>query len=344
MGRSGDSKISDSTEDSTEERNRNRREERRRQQTGSKEKIGLTRAYNILFIAYGWTLEYVKGKWVKLCPYSNNLCSWGSCFERKTCKKWDLELHGLTRDMFSHFVELASDEQYQREKRLYNVISLVMTGKPIIVDKKSQPINVTQKKRDILYDFPYDAPYPSEGEINENLNFWKGKVEEYKESGKELPLSYWDRERATACKGDKGIIARRCSINDLLWAEYKEGKYKDAQELKNRVRLDYIRISLYPGDQRTVVCKEPPPISFWKELFDNGRLLEYIEILDKAGFKDLTAVIPMTEELDLIIEHLREKKPFPPILVKKIQDENKKKSTEEVKKEPTEKIKCVGPT
>jgi hypothetical protein len=238
--------------------------------------------------------------------------------------------------MFIHLVEIASDEMYQREKRLYNVISLVMTGKPIIVDKKEQPVNISAKKRDILYDFPYDVPYPSEGEISQNLNFWNSRLKEIEEKGQEIPLAFWDKERAESCKGDHGILARRASVNDLLWVEYKNGAFKEIIDLKNRVRLDFIRISLYPINQRKSICVKPPPITHWKQLYEDGLLRDYVNILKNAGYTDMESVIPLTKELKIVLQHLEDRKPFPLHLIP-IEE-----STEE-KQEPPKK-ECVGPT
>lgn len=253
---------------------------------------------------YGWTVEYIKGKWIKICPHSQECCIWGSCLERNNCESYNLELRGLTRSLFLKFVDLASDDNYQREKRLYNVLGVLISGKPIIAESNysNRIVDVEAKKKDILYDFPYDVPYPTEKMIQDNLKYWETASE--KDS-----LEIWNKERADAARGKIGVVAKRCSVNSLLWVEYKEGKFKDQKSLKNRLKLDHLRIVLYPRDfPRNKVCEAAPPIEYWRTLKESGKLIEYINDLKSIGFDDIESVVPLNDELKQLLEEIVQKK------------------------------------
>lgn len=267
--------------------------------------LPLLTAYSLLQTKYGWTLDYIKGRWRKICVYSQEPCLWGSCLERTTCSDWDLSLYGLTRPLFLKFVKIASTDDYEREKRLYNVLGLLITGEPVIKDAKTsnsnyiknKTVNVEAKKKDILYDFPYDIAYPTEKVIRANIKYWK----EYEG---EPTIDMWDAERADAARGSFGVIARRCAINNLLWVEYKQGNFKDQQSLKNRVKLDHVRVALYPAG--AAVCVEPPSIEYWATLKENKSLHRYIKELDKAGYVLEDGVVPLSPELELMVKEVRE--------------------------------------
>lgn len=262
-------------------------------------KLPLLESYSLLQAKYGWTVDYIKGKWVKICTHSQEPCNWGSCYERKTCKSYDLELYGLTRPLFLKFIEIASGDNYDREKRLYNILGLLIVGKEVIKDDNStaqasnsnytNSINIEAKKKDILYDFPYDVQYPSGRQISDNIKYWK----DY--SGEETGAK-WDMERANAARGNLGIIARRCAVNDLLWREFKENMYTDQGTLKSRIKLDHIRKALYPpAFPLAKICIEPPPIEYWIELNKTDKLSIYLYNLKDAGFDKIGDVIPITD-------------------------------------------------
>lgn len=235
---------------------------------------------------------------------------WGSCFERNSCQDFNLELYGLTRPLFLEFVAIASKDDYEREKRLYNVMGLLLTGEPIIKDSaqkssylQNNKVNVEAKKKDILYDFPYDVQYPAEKLIRDNLKYWAGKKEEEIEN----ELEFWDDKRANAARGKLGVIARRCSINGLLWAEYNNGVFPDQQSLKNRVKLDHIRMALYPiGFPTDKICIEPPPKNHWDTLRTTKELHRFLRELNIAGFTALEEVVPLDKELELIANEVKE--------------------------------------
>jgi hypothetical protein len=257
-------------------------------------------AYSVLQSKYGWNTDFIKGKWKKICPYSSEPCIWGSCLDRKTCKNWNLELYGLTRALFLRFVEIASDDNYQREKRLYNVLGMLIVGQPVIKESNysNRVVDVAEKKKDILYDFPYDIEYPSERVIQDNLKYWSEVKEE--------SIERWDDERADAARNKMGVIARRCSVNSLLWMEFKNGAFKDQVSLKNRLKLDHIRLAFYPLNfSRSKICIEPPPLDYWQGLKEKGDLQFFINELDKAGFVDLENVVPLTEELKELIKDFK---------------------------------------
>lgn len=253
------------------------------------------KGYITLQHAYGWSKEYIKGKWVKVCNYSKNPCV-GSCLERKTCQEYDLELYGLTRPLFVKLVQETNNEMYEREKRLYNAFSLMITGSLFIKETKEVSVNVEEKRKDILYDFPYDMEYPTEKVILDNVKYW----DDY---NGEPTLNLWTEERADACRGKFGVIARRCSINDLLWKEYKEGLHKNQKSLKCRIKLDHIRIGCYPSSHRDKICVEPPTVEHFNHIKENGNLKIFKTQLDDCGFK-LEDVIPVTDELIEIIKEV----------------------------------------
>lgn len=268
------------------------------------EQLSLLKAYSLLQTKYGWTVEYIRGKWKKICLHSQEPCIWGSCLERKTCKDYTLELYGLTRPLFLQFVKLSSDDNFEREKRLYNVLGLLITGKPVVKDDNNSNYNkgsekdIEAKKKDILYDFPYDIQYPGETQILENIRHWS--TVEDKDN-----IEYWDEERGQAARGKMGIIARRCSANGLLWSEYKEGKYKDQATLKCRIKLDHIRLALYPATHpRHLICVESPPLEWIKFLHEQGDLAKHVKDLSACGW-ELDGVVPISDEVAAFIKEIK---------------------------------------
>ena len=281
--------------------------------------ISLTKGYIILQYAFGWTVDYIKGKWIKVCKQSGSPCIWGSCLERKTCKEFDLELYGLTRPQFVRFVRETSKELYEKEKRLYNAFCLMITGNLFIKDDKKPTIDVNKKKQDFLYDFPHDVEYPTETMIKGNLKYW----EDYEG---EITTAYWNSERADGCRGNLGMIARRCSVNDLLWQEYKQGLYTTQQALKCRIKIDHVRVACYPTRfQRKDICKVPAPFDHLESLNSEGKLEILIKQMDDCGYL-FESIVPFDEKSLCLVREIQVK-------INKEKEEKQKKETDSIKQQ-----------
>jgi hypothetical protein len=93
----------------------------------------------------------------------------------------------------------------------------------------------------------------------------------------------------------------------LLWTEYKSGAFPDQQALKNRIKLDHIRMALYPvGFPTDKICVEPPPKSHWDNLRTTKELHRFLRELNTAGFTALDEVVPLDKELELIANEVQE--------------------------------------
>ena len=85
---------------------------------------------------------------------------------------------------------------------------------------------------DPLFNFPIDIEYLTADQVAQKLSvskrFWK----------KMLPETRWTSERAAACLKRRGIVARRCSMNDRLWALYQRAREKGVESDPGRSEAD----------------------------------------------------------------------------------------------------------
>jgi len=94
---------------------------------------------------------------------------------------------------------------------------------------------------DSLENFPNDVDYFGEEQIRNHLKYWKrilSKNNNVKDIGR-----IWDDRRASACRGEMGQAARRCSMDDRLWMMYinsvKVGTEPDMGLVKHWFSIQY---------------------------------------------------------------------------------------------------------
>lgn len=128
--------------------------------------------------------------------------------------------------------------------------------------------------KDPLRNFPDDVIYCDAKDCDSKIRLSK-KL-------KNRPFEcQWDEYRKECCLGNYGIIARRCSINDVLWGRYlkttEAGAVLSIDQVKAMVEFDIVRRSLYPVDYKGV-GDDSPPKDYIEKLKKSG---EYIKILQK---------------------------------------------------------------
>lgn len=98
----------------------------------------------------------------------------------------------------------------------------------------------------------------------------------------------WDIYRKECCLGQYGIVARRCSVNDVLWGRYLKIKETENVLTLNQVRamveFDIIRRQLYPPDYNGK-GEESPPEEYIAELKKTGKYIEILQKLDDTTAK-----------------------------------------------------------
>ena len=131
---------------------------------------------------------------------------------------------------------------------------------------------------DPLFNFPNDIEYLTADQVAQKLSvsrrFWK----------KMLPEARWTAERAEACLRKYGIVARRCSMNDRLWALYQRAKEKGVEltleEVKRMILIDIKRSKLYPPGWQDADAS--PPEWYLNELRQKGLLDLILKEIDEA--------------------------------------------------------------
>jgi len=202
----------------------------------------------------------------------------------------------------------------------------MITGNLFIKDDKKPTIDVNKKKQDFLYDFPHDVEYPTESMIRDNLKYWE-------DFEGEITPAYWSSERADACRGNLGMIARRCSVNDLLWQEYKKGLYTTQQALKCRIKIDHVRVACYPSKFiRKDICVLPPPLDHLETLNSEGKLEVLMKQMTDCGYL-FESIIPFDEGGLKLIKEIQNK-------IDKEKEEKDKKDAEFIKQQVQPKNVC----
>ena len=142
--------------------------------------------------------------------------------------------------------------------------------------------------KDPLRDFPNDVVYCGVKDCDTKIRLSK-KL-------KKRPLEcQWDEYRKECCLGNYGIVARRCSVNDVLWGRYlsvkEAGAVLSIDQVKAMVEFDIVRRSLYPPNYKGT-GNDSPPKEYIEELKGSG---EYIKILQKLD--DITRRMGQSEHV-----------------------------------------------
>lgn len=131
-----------------------------------------------------------------------------------------------------------------------------------------------ERVKNPLKDFPYDIKYLSQSECKSKVEIsarFEGKIPKEK---------IWDKFRGDSCLGKHGIVAKRCSMNDVLWERYvKHGDALTLEEIKRMIRFDVKRRELYPPEYKGV-GDEQPPAEYLDKLRKDGKLEAIYNELD----------------------------------------------------------------
>jgi len=131
---------------------------------------------------------------------------------------------------------------------------------------KSAEEEAMERLKNPLKDFPNDIKYFSANECISKIEIggrFKGKIAKEK---------IWDKKRMNACLGKHGIVAKRCSMNDTLWARYtKHGDSLTLDIIKQMMKFDAKRRELYPPNYKGT-GEEQPPAEYLEELKSSGKL------------------------------------------------------------------------
>lgn len=135
---------------------------------------------------------------------------------------------------------------------------------------------VEENVKDPLKDFPNDVVYCSAKDCDTKIRLSK-KL-------KKRPLEcQWDNYRKECCLGNYGIIARRCSINDVLWGRYLQIKEAGAtlslDQVKAMVEFDIVRRQLYPANYKGT-GSDSPPKDYIEKLKKSGEYMTILQQLD----------------------------------------------------------------
>ena len=134
------------------------------------------------------------------------------------------------------------------------------------VDSETAKKEAKEKLKNPLKDFPNDIKYFSPDMCGNKIaisNKYHGKIVKEK---------LWDKFRADACLGKYSDVAKRCSMNDVLWGRYVEhGDKLTLDDIKRMILFDAKRRELYPPDYKGSGA-EPPPEDYLDKLKADGKL------------------------------------------------------------------------
>jgi hypothetical protein len=130
-----------------------------------------------------------------------------------------------------------------------------------------------------LKNFPNDIKYFSPDMCGNKIaisNKYHGKIVKEK---------LWDKFRADACLGKYSDVAKRCSMNDVLWGRYVEhGDILTLNDIKQMILFDMKRKELYPPDYKGD-GSESPPVEYLEKLKADGKLDKIQNELDVIARK-----------------------------------------------------------
>ncbi len=135
---------------------------------------------------------------------------------------------------------------------------------------------VEDRIKNPLKDFPNDVVYFNARDCDSKIRL--------SQKLKKRPIeSQWDEYRKECCLGNYGIIARRCSVNDVLWGRYlkikEAGAVPTLDQVKAMVEFDIVRRKLYPANYKGT-GSESPPKDYIRELQKSGEYTKILQRLD----------------------------------------------------------------
>ena len=189
------------------------------------------------------------------------------------CPGYDLKLEGLTFQQFTAQYKIALKQEYEELRRI-----AAMHGAQIPAlkeDIETDEDYAKEKDSNPLFEFPYDVEYLTAKQCNDQIKYYEmlqAKNIEIDET------RIWDKKRKNACIGND-LIKKRCSMNDMLWAEYKNNKFHSLEDVKHRIKLDIVKSKLYP-EGWTDYTKQPP-VEYVQKLKQQGVFNSIIEELQE---------------------------------------------------------------
>ena len=150
-------------------------------------------------------------------------------------------------------------------------------------DEESDEERVGKEKETVdklanpLKDFPDDINYLTKKQCLDKVdvsNRFGEKIQKEKR---------WDQRRMEACLGKHGPVAKRCSMNDVLWGRFLEyGEKLSLSDIKKMVMFDMKRRELYPPDYKGT-GEGTPPVEYLKQLKKDGKLEKIYQELNEIG-------------------------------------------------------------
>jgi len=212
--------------------------------------ISIGRLYEEFAAEYGWTREYIQGRWRKG------------------------RLIGLTRPLLKLYWKYLQERKLEDLKRQIRLLGGRVDEKTI----EQKEAEAKKKLIDPLWNFPEDIEYFDGVQCRQ-------KISVSNRFGLNWPKEkLWNDYRMNACLGKYGIVAKRASMNDVLWGlwltAYEKGKELLLDDLKKRIKYDLIRRKLYPDDYMGD-GSDPPPVEYLKKLKEQGSLFKiYTEMAE----------------------------------------------------------------
>lgn len=150
-----------------------------------------------------------------------------------------------------------------------------------VEDSEEERVGKEKKALDMvknpLNGFPNDIKYFNKKQCLDKIdisNRFGDKIREEKR---------WNQFRMESCLGKHGPVAKRCSMNDVLWGRFlKYGDKLSLDDIKKMIMFDMKRRELYPSDYKGT-GKEPPPVEYLKQLKKKGKLDKIYKELNALG-------------------------------------------------------------
>lgn len=133
-----------------------------------------------------------------------------------------------------------------------------------IIDEESKTKEMLKHP---LAGFPDDIRYFTKKQCRDKITITK------RFKGRIAKESRWDEYRMEACLGEHSLVAKRCSMNDVLWGRLMAHSGLLLEDIKKMVMFDIKRKELYPPGYKGV-GREPPPVEYLKQLKSEGKLDE----------------------------------------------------------------------
>jgi hypothetical protein len=159
--------------------------------------------------------------------------------------------------------------------------AIVMWGYDPKKSKKAEKQRKLAEKwqEDPLFGFPNDVIYLTRPQIEQKLGVTRRFGSRMK------PEVRWDRERAEACVGRFGLVARRCSMNDKLWGIYQKARQENVVlnlgDIRRMILIDIKRSRLYPSGW--IDDTHDPPGWYIDQLKEKGLLNKIFAEIEEAA-------------------------------------------------------------